>query len=376
MKNLAARLTEANQLLAPYAVPSEGTLGTEYEEVSDATRFPFQRDRDRIIHSRSFRRLKGKTQVFIAGEGDHYRTRLTHTMEVAQISRDMARTLGLNEDLAESIALAHDLGHPPFGHAGEGALDAWMRSHRSSFEHNRQSLRVVTVLERHSSLYTGLNVHLEVLEGLLKHRTPFDGGEVEDVEDFKEAKEVRVPRRPSLEAQIVNIADEIAYTGHDCDDGLRAQLFAIEYLEEIALIQTLRRTASKRGTSLRGALIDALVSDLYAETERQITLQTIESLDDVYARAERPVRFSTEMRTSLDTLRSFLWQNMYLHPDVLRYTDEGKQIVTGICEALHKNPNEKIAVLIKLHKTPLHEAVKDYVAGMTDGYAKKHFDHS
>ncbi|HLD71473.1 MAG TPA: dNTP triphosphohydrolase, partial [Candidatus Peribacteraceae bacterium] len=178
MKDLKERLAAANSLLAPYAVPHQGLLGRVHKEADDETRFPFQRDRDRIIHTQAFRRLKGKTQVFVTGDTnfgtDHYRTRLTHTLEVAILSRDMARTLGLNEDLAESVALAHDLGHPPFGHAGEEALDHWMHDYDLHFEHNAQSLRLATILEQHSSQWQGLNLNREILEGLQKHRTPHD----------------------------------------------------------------------------------------------------------------------------------------------------------------------------------------------------------
>ena len=231
MQPLKDRLAAANTLLAPYAVPHEGVLGRTYPEAPDGTRFPFQRDRDRIIHTQAFRRLKGKTQVFVAGThgstqlttSDHVRTRLTHTMEVAQISRDIARTMGLNEDLAEAVALSHDLGHPPFGHAGEEALDRWMKKHGGSFEHNIQSHRVVTVLAEHSTQFPGLNLHQEILEGILKHRTPHDGGIVsgEMVSgewSHSRSHDLTTHHSPSLEAQIVNLSDEIAYTGHDCED--------------------------------------------------------------------------------------------------------------------------------------------------------------
>ena len=341
IKNLAQRITEANQLLAPYAVPHEGTLGRVLPEPPDATRFPFQRDRDRIIHSRAFRRLKGKTQVFLSGVGDHYRTRLTHTLEVSQISRDMARTLGLNEDLAECIALAHDLGHPPFGHAGEDALDTWMKTHGSGFEHNQQSLRIVTTLDHRSSQYVGLNLNKEVLEGLMKHRTPFDKG---------------AEGPPSLEAQIVNLADEIAYTGHDVDDGLRAQLFSLEDLSSVPLIQEVSQEATENDTSLRGALIHKLVSDIY----------TVGAVD--------PVEFSESLREKLDALRGFLWKNMYLHPEVLKKANRGKEIVIGLCDHFLASSSEKVDELIQKHGCERFEAVKDYVCGMTDDFAATTFE--
>ena len=357
MLDLNERILAANNLLSSYAVRIAGTLGRISAEEPDATRFAFQRDRDRVIHSLAFRRLKGKTQVFVEGQGDHYRTRLTHTMEVAQISRDIARTLGLNEDLAESIALAHDLGHPPFGHAGEDALDLWMRAHGSTFEHNNQSLRIVTVLERHSSLYKGLNLNREILEGLMKHRTPHDSPTME------------IQRLPSLEAQVVNLADEIAYTGHDCDDGLRAELFSMEELTMIPVARDAREQSKIRGTSLRGCLINMLITDLYAETERQIASQNILSLEDVYAKANEPVRFSEPMKKRIAELRAFLWKRMYLHPDVLTCANEGRTIVTALCDRLFAQPNDKIRELMQEHSSNLPEAVKDYVAGMTDAFA-------
>lgn len=365
MKDLHIRIQEAQGLLSPHAVPIGGMLGRKHPEEPDTTRFPFQRDRDRIIHSLSFRRLKGKTQVFVSGVGDHYRTRLTHTMEVAQISRDIARTLGLNEDLAECIALAHDLGHPPFGHAGEEALDDWMKSHGSSFEHNRQSLRIVTELESHSRLYKGLNLNSEVLEGLMKHRTPHDEG----AEGAEGTEGTEVVRLPSLEAQVVNIADEIAYTGHDVDDGIRAKLFTIDDLKHQPLIKKAKEVAERRGTRLRGAIIHLLVMDLYAETEKRIADQKIVTLDDVYERADDPVRFSSEMRRDLDALRSFLWQHMYLHPEVMLKANEGKETVITLCDRYLNDPPEKVLELQKKHGSDSVTAVKDYVAGMTDDFA-------
>ena len=364
--NIEERIQAAQTLLKPYAVPLAGTLGREHKQDPDPTRFPFQRDRDRIIHSPSFRRLKGKTQVFVSGIGDHYRTRLTHTMEVAQISRDIARTLQLNEDLAECIALAHDLGHPPFGHSGEDALNEWMQQHGSSFEHNQQSLRIVTVLDEHSSQYKGLNLNIEVLEGLHKHRTPHDQSTLSDAELRLASNQQRAL---SLEAQVVNIADEIAYTGHDCDDGVRAELFSMNELLRVPLVAESYEKAKSKGVKLRGAIIHSLVMDLYAETERQLASQNIQTLDDVYACHASPVRFSEAMRRDLDALRAFLWEHMYMHPSVLERTEQGKTIVVSLCDTLLQNPNDKVLALQIRHDEKLHESVKDYVAGMTDSYA-------
>ena len=351
MKSVAVRLTEANSSLASYAVPVQGTLARVIYEPEDSTRFPFQRDRDRIIHSQAFRRLKGKTQVFVAGEGDHYRTRLTHTMEVAQISRDIARTLSLNEDLAECIALSHDLGHPPFGHGGEAAIDAWMKQYGGGFEHNAQSLRIVTVLEEHSSQFSGLNLNREVLEGIQKHE-----------------QRMERDRAPSLEAQIVNIADEIAYTGHDCDDGLHAGLFATQEMENLPLVAQALQQARARGTSLRGALIHLLVTDLYAETERR--LQTIRSLDDVYAAVDPLVGFSPAMERDLKHVRDFLWTRMYEHPRVREASRAGQEVLRALLDRSLAKPMEKILALQKKTGSDLPGAVKDYVAGMTDDFAR------
>ncbi len=336
MKSLSARIAEANSLLAPNAVRIDGGLGREHPEPEDETRFPFQRDRDRIIHAQAFRRLKGKTQVFVAGEGDHYRTRMTHTMEVTQLSRDIARTLSLNEDLAECIALAHDLGHSPFAHMGEEALNAWMKKQGSSFEHNNQSLRVVTTLEEHSHQYLGLNLNREVLDGLKKHaaqRSPKDPP-------------------PSLEAQLVNIADAIAYNAHDCDDGLRAELFTLEDLRTMPLIRSAYERCALRGTSLRGALIHLLVTDLYTASNNTT------------------IQFSSGTQKALDDLQAFLHKHMYSHPRVRDANKQGQEIITTLCDRFFVDPPEKVLALQKRTGSGLPDAVKDYVAGMTDAFAK------
>jgi dGTPase len=362
---LLDRLQRANTLLAPYAAPHEGILGRVYEEPPDETRFPFQRDCDRIIHTQAFRRLKGKTQVFVAGThgspelttSDHIRTRLTHTMEVAQISRDIARALRLNEDLTEAIALAHDLGHPPFGHAGEAALDAWMHAHGGRFEHNEQSHRVVTLLAEHSTHFPGLNLNQEVLEGLLKYTTPHDGGSSP------------MPCGMSLEGQIVNVADEIAYTGHDCEDGMRGELFTMDDLLRIPLAHLAEKRAQPRGTSLRGALIHVLVVDLLMHTQRLISDYAVRTGDDVAACTVPLARFSPATEGKLRELRDFLWQRMYLHPDVLDRSREGQRVIQNLCDRYVHEPPPKVLDIQHRTASALPEAVKDYVAGMTDSYA-------
>ncbi|MCF7845047.1 MAG: dNTP triphosphohydrolase [Kiritimatiellales bacterium] len=357
MKELKDRLQAANEQLASYAIPHQGLLGRAKDEPEDATRFTFQRDRDRIIHTRSFRRLKGKTQVFVEGGGDHYRTRLTHTMEVAQISRDVARTLGLNEDLTECIALAHDLGHPPFGHAGETALNDWMQTCGMNFEHNEQSHRIVTLLEEHSSQAKGLNLNQEVLEGLLKHSTPYD------------SPEPKLPHAPSLEAQVVNIADEIAYTGHDCEDGLHAKLFSIHDLSQTALAARAYECAKERSTSLRGSIIHILVTDLYKTTFEEISSQHISTIDDAYSAKVPLVHFSKSLRDELNELRRFLSEKMYFSPLVLDRSAQGQQAILTLCNSLKEKPSAKVIELQERTNGSLEEAIKDYVAGMTDSYA-------
>ncbi len=334
--NLPDQIHQANQLLAPYAVPHEGRLGRAHSEPADDMRFPFARDRARIIHSQAFRRLQGKTQVFAAGVGDHYRTRLTHTMEVAQIARDIARAMRLNEDLTECIALAHDLGHPPFGHAGEETLDAWMKGHGHHFEHNEQSERIVTVLEEHSRLYPGLNPEREVIEGLRKHTGP----------------------PASAESALVNIADEIAYCGHDCDDGLAEGLFELSDLLTVPLAQRAHTLTKKRGTALRGALIRLLADDLL-DTSLPLLQNGNISVD-----------FSPSLRADLKQLRSFLWTHMYHHPSVTVRTRRGQELLRLLCDAYHAHPTDKIVELQQRTGSDLPEAVKDYTAGMTDTFAE------
>lgn len=338
-RNLQQRCAAANTLLIPQAVPYEGVLGRAIAEPEDETRYPFQRDRDRIIHTQAFRRLQGKTQVFTTGEGDHYRTRLTHTMEVAQISRDIARTIGVNEDLAECIALAHDLGHPPFGHTGEEGINEWMQQFGKHFEHNLQSHRIVTELEHHSLLYTGLNLQKEVLDGLLKHQTVHDQAGATFTGQ-------------TLEAQLVNIADEIAYSAHDSDDGLQAGLFSLEDILTVPLAKEAHEKTKERGTSLRGAIIHMLVTDLYS------TFSTGSLM-----------AFSHDMTKQLSMLRTFLWEHMYMHEAVLRKSTEGKTMLQTVLQHLYEQPNEKIQSEMQQKNIALEDATKDYAAGMTERFA-------
>jgi dGTPase len=333
-------------------VPPEGTLGREFPEKPDPTRFAFQRDRDRILHATAFRRLQGKTQVFVAGESDHYRTRLTHTLEASQITRDLALTLSLNENLAECIVLSHDLGHPPFGHAGEEALDLWMKKHGSHFEHNEHSLRIVTRLEPHSFLFQGLNLNREVLEGIQKHERLKDRGH-------------------SLEAQIVNIADEIAYNSHDCDDGIRSGLIHMKELTDLKIVQKAADLRRARGTSLRGTLIRIMIEDLAKRTSELIEEKGFQSLEDVYNYRHPIAEFSPEMSEWVKELRTFLSAKMYWHPAVADANEDGQIIITVLCNHFYRHPIDKILDLEERHKESRLEAVRDYVAGMTDTFARE-----
>lgn len=325
--------------LSAVATPRDGRLGRAVAEEPDTVRSTFQRDRDRIIHSTAFRRLQGKTQVFLAGEGDHYRTRLTHTLEVAQIARDMARALSLNEDLCECIALAHDLGHPPFGHSGETVLHAWMTERGGTFEHNQQSYRIVTLLERHGSHVPGLNLNREVTDGLLKHTAHRPDG---------------TPVVPTPEAALVNLADELAYCAHDADDGLRAGLFTFDELLTVPLAGEAAAHATERGTAVRGALLHVLIMDVLQAS----------SADDI--------RLSSSMRENLNALRAFLWERLYLHPAVHDAAEAGAELIGFLATSLFTSPTENVLALQRRTASTLAEAVKDYVAGMTDRFAVHH----
>jgi len=341
--------------LKAYAVLSKNTRGRKHDEGAGGHRLPFQKDRDRIIHCRAFRRLKEKTQVFVAHHGDHYRNRLTHTLEVAQVSRDLARLLGLNEDLVEAIALAHDLGHTPFGHSGEYALHECLMPRGLSFEHNKQSQRIVEELEIVYPDFKGLNLSVEVIEGLMKHETFWDKPKASD------------GVHPSMEAQIVNFGDEIAYQNHDVDDGLRSKLFSEKDLDELALWRMAKgKVASQYGkitdAKIRVArtvskMIGLMVMDIVEETSRRLVENKIQTLEDVYACSEKLVGFSAEIETANKALKDFLMTKMYLHPEVLKHTERGQVIIKALFEHYIKE------------KAPMD--LRDYLAGMTDRFAEE-----
>lgn len=354
--------TQEEKLLANYAVLSKNSRGRVYPESAPEYRTEFQRDRDRVIHCKAFRRLKHKTQVFVATqEGDHYRTRLTHTLEVMQISRDIARALGLNEDLAETISLAHDLGHTPFGHTGEKVLNELMQKF-GGFEHNRQSKKIVERLEKKYSEFTGLNLSYEVLDGLIKHRSPYDNSGV------------TLDHAPALEAQVANLADEIAYNSHDLDDALASGLLKLEDLQEVQLWTELtQRHKNNSDQDLVNlnvrALISRLISDLMQETEKRLKENKITTLDSVYTAAVDLVSFSPALADKVAQLRAFLYQKFYQHPQILAHNREAEEILRKLFAYFTKHPEKTLGSSTYTKDQPVEVSVCDYIAGMTDQYA-------
>ena len=361
--------SQEKELLAPYAALSVASQGREYPEEEHPYRTRFQRDRDRVIHSKAFRRLEYKTQVFVYHEGDHYRTRLTHSLEVAQISRSIARMLRLNEELAEAICLAHDLGHPPFGHSGQDVMNELMKG-KGGFEHNRHSLRIVTVLERRYPNFPGLNLSYEVLEGISKHFTEYD---------LPEGRLFQREGQPSLEAQIANLGDEIAYNNHDLDDGLRSGMITLEQLKEVELWQENFEQVQKDLASSNNTvqifqtirrLINLVVTDLVENTVKNIEAQGIESIEQVHGAPGSLVAFSKPLQEKITQLKRFLFKNLYRQYRVERMADKAERILTDLFNAYLHNP--KILpplVFEETQKGDVERAICDYIAGMTDRYA-------
>ena len=364
--------------LKPYAIKSINSKGRIYNEKEDSIRSPYQRDRDRIIHSSSFRRLKHKTQVFVNTEVDHYRTRLTHSVEVSQISRTLARSLGLNEDLCETLSLSHDLGHTPFGHAGEEVLNQCMKSY-GGFDHNIQTLRIVTLLENKYYKFFGLNLTIETLDGLIKHNGP-----VKDLNLYNTILKKNLFRNkiifyasPSLEAQVAAISDDIAYNNHDLEDGLRAGLFTIEKLNSIAFVSRLINKHVKNTKSFRREiiinqivreLINVMVVDVINTTNRNLKKYNPQSIEDIYKQDRLIVDFSDKMKKVDMHIKDFLRQNMYNHKKVIINTNKGKRIIKVLFNYLSKNPEKYINERL-LKKEPKERVVADFIAGMTDRYA-------
>lgn len=357
------------QLLVSYAVKCSESRGRKASESEDPFRTCFQRDRDRVIHSKAFRRLKGKTQVFVAHYGDHYRSRLAHSMEVAQLSRDIARMLNLNEDLAETIGLAHDLGHTPFGHAGQDAMNEMMQEYGKGFEHNEQSRRVVEFLEVKKPTYRGLNLSFEVTDGLIKHRTTYDRPTSEDT------------LMPSLEAQIVNRADEIAYMNHDIDDVLRSGILKFEDFEGLSIWKRAKQSVDLSldqpflSSAMISALIRTMVEDLADHTLELVDKAGVKTVDDIYETADDLALFSYEIQAETDELKSFLHERFYTSPWVAEYNEKGKEVI----RVLFKKMMEDSSLLPKKQQENPHNEeqyllVKDYIAGMTDGFALSLYD--
>jgi dGTPase len=357
-------------VLAPYAMRSSRSRGRDYAEEEHPLRTAFQRDRDRIIHTTAFRRLEYKTQVFVNHEGDYFRTRLTHTMETAQVARTIARTLRINEDLAEAVALAHDLGHTPFGHAGERTLDSLMADH-GGFEHNGQSLRIVELLERRYPRFPGLNLTWEVREGIVKHSPPYDK---------PLAERFAIGAAPCLEAQIVDYADAIAYNSHDLDDGLKSGLLTLDQLAGVELWRQIGEEIAESWPDLPPRilryqavrrLIDIMVTDLIVSTRERLQRGGITSIEDVRRAREPLAGFSAALGRKHEELKSFLNENLYRHYRVVRMTVKACRVMRELFEAYMQEPNQlppHIHARCRDDAESLARVVADYIAGMTDRF--------
>jgi dGTPase len=371
-----------------YATDPAASRGRLHPEAESTHRSPFERDRDRVIHASAFRRLKGKTQVFVAHEGDHYRTRLTHSLEVAQIARAVARRLGLDDDLAEALGLAHDLGHPPFGHTGEDVLDACMEGF-GGFDHNAQTLRVLTKLESRYPAFDGLNLAWETLEGVVKHNGPLirAGRKLKDlpvaIQEYDKAHDLELATWPGPEAQVAAHADDVAYNNHDIDDGLRAGLFTLtEIREEVAMVARVVSAVEAQyphaeegrviAESVR-RLIGDWVDDLVTETERRVARLKPQSAEDVRAAGEPLVGFSDALREEEAVLRRFLMARMYRHWKVNRSRSQAKRVLKELFDVFLADPEllppnwQDGGDGPAGHKTA--RLICDYIAGMTDDYA-------
>lgn len=363
-----------DKFLAPYAMKSRLSQGRIYKEPEIPYRTCYQRDRDRIIHSSAFRRMEYKTQVFVNHEGDHYRTRLTHTIEVAQIASTISRTLKLNEDLTESIALAHDIGHTPFGHAGEEALAEIMKEH-GGFEHNRQGLKVVDHLECGYPDFCGLNLTFETREGIVKHRTLYDIPHIDDLLEF------RPQLSPPLEAQVINVTDEIAYNSHDLDDGIRSGYITVEQLGDIHLFKDVYKSVKKEDIPEEKAvaitirrLIDLQATDVIKETEKKIKEYGIESIDDV-RNNQLIVNFSPQMLKNQKILKDFLYENLYSHYKVIRMQLKAKNYVDELFRRYLEDPRQLPPdYQERIGEYEVEEVICDYIAGMTDRYAQDEYE--
>jgi dGTPase len=375
---------------APYACDPDNSRGRLFHEPPSRTRSPFRRDCDRVIHSTAFRRLKHKTQVFVFHEGDHYRTRLTHSLEVAQIARALARQLGLDEDLTETLALAHDLGHPPFGHAGERALDACLKSY-GGFDHNAQTLRVVTALEHRYPEYDGLNLTWESLEGIVKHNGPLtdrsgaalgDHGVPIGIADYVRTHDLELWSFASLEAQVAAIADDIAYDAHDIDDGLRAGLFGIDDLKVMPLTADMiaeidadypTLDQDRRGAELVRELISRLIGSVVSEACKRLDVAHPRSAEEVRRHKRQMVAFSPDVAEAEAAIKAFLKQRMYRHPRVMRVMGEAEDIVANLFARYRDDPSALTAEwqdgIAQESDAARARRIGNFIAGMTDRFA-------
>ncbi|HVZ52089.1 MAG TPA: deoxyguanosinetriphosphate triphosphohydrolase [Pseudolabrys sp.] len=378
---------------APYASDPAQTRGRRFAEPASPSRNDFRRDCDRIIHSAAFRRLAHKTQVFVYHEGDHYRTRLTHTLEVAQIARSLARALGLDEDLAEALALAHDLGHPPFGHAGERALDEWVKAY-GGFDHNAQALRLVTDLERRYAGFDGLNLTWETLEGLVKHNGPLTDragaaigryaqrGVPAPILAYDRIGDLALWSFASAEAQVAALADDIAYDAHDIDDGLRADLFALEDIATVALVGEIVAEIDARYPGLEAGrrvhevvrrIITRMIEDATSESRRRLAALSPQSVADVRAAPRASIAFSAAMEKTDAEIKGFLRPRMYRHERVMRVMQDAEQVLRDLFAHYSALPDDLPAEwgegIARLDEAARARRIADYIAGMTDRYA-------
>ena len=363
--------------LSKFAVPFK-SKGRFFKEKKTDLRNDFQRDRDRIIHSTAFRRLKHKTQVFVNTSGDHFRTRITHSFEVSQIARTLSKYFNLNEDLSETLSLAHDLGHTPFGHAGEESLNYCMRGY-GGFDHNIQTLRIITILENRYYEFKGLNLSIETLDGLIKHNGPVKNltklNKILGNNFFR--KKINFTLNSSLEAQIASISDDIAYNSHDLEDGLKSNLFKLDHLKNIPVLNKIiikHKKKIKRHSidlvirQIIREIINEMVSDVITTTKHNMKFYEIKNLRDIYKVNNKIVNFSTKMQNFDNKIKIFLRQKMYFHEKVKSKTNHGRKIITKLFKQIKKNPKKYINIK-KYNNSNIERIICDYIAGMTDRYA-------
>ena len=363
-------------MLAPYAFRPEQTRGRRYPEPPHPYRNDFQRDRDRIVHSRAFRRLENKTQVFTRRYSDHFRNRLTHTIEVAQISRTIASELELNEDFVETLALAHDIGHPPFGHSGEHTLNLAMRQYKDHFDHNLHALHIVEQFEQRYADFPGLNLTFEVREGIIKHSSDYN------VSEFPQLAEYFLDQRPPLEAQLIDLTDEIAYNTADLDDGLEARMLTLEQIRAgVPVFARLYASVEERYPSAPDKLkfnetlkrvLDYLVSDLITTTRQRLKDNRVASVEAVRRHPDRLAGFSPEVKEDCRQIKTFLYDNLYYSPALQADKKQAEQIVAELFDFFMKSPEElPSSYQEKMQHEPLHHIVCSYIAGMTDNYIQQ-----